>query len=1346
MDEVEKLIAAEPVITLLIAKLENLIDKNQITDPRLVSQVKKSVDMLTKVEKYLEDPDGSPGDLNPERLQTIYRLEDNIDIFLVRTKFQKRGLVFADFRLKYVHIQTLLMNQIMKKLVSDLEKEWSILRHPSSKYAKLGKAILSALNKRSGISGLEGRVKMLAELILSDYSSPFPIPVMDVEGSATTTDLQKIYNDVEVKDHFDCRAWVAVAQEFDKSQLLIDIIKQVRGTPGTREEMQERFDERQLRNFLIGKRYLVILIDVRTPDLWEIVKYAFPNSSHGSRVISSFRAADVVRYPNIIFYGRNPALNSGDMRVSYATTNVVFDDNATTEQQVSGQDRDHLLEKKFDEKTNTRRNGAEFVSGSCNIQVSSAEINVVGDDIVTSEQPLSNEDPDQLLQGVFDEETDIVGLKDKVLELAKLTLSDKHSVVVVVGAAGSGKTTLVKTIYDSSLMRQSFGCRAWVNVYLSVHYYDMKNVLISILNQVTKLAKDEEELLPHQLETKLSDTLSGKKFLIVLDDVHLPGAWYDFRRILLPKSSSGSRVILITRKDTVAKSVSPTVLRLRSLDKHEIRELFSKMARKYKSSDLINMQEEVGEICRGLPLGICVLGGLFSTRNYPSNSEWSRVFKKARFGEAQSISPDLLASYIWKLAYKILSPRFRAYIHYLCLFPKSDEVPVRRLFHLWLAERLVTPSGEEELEELVNKDIEVLENMRIIQVVRRRSNGKPKTCNVTSSLYDTFCQNSHDMGSFHVNSNISNSTSNSRKVCIRRFAEHIDIQNNPPSSDEGVKHLHSFISFNTRKDDKPSEELGNFLNKTIAKEGIGLLRVLDLEKVYKPVLPETLGKLKLLRYVGLRWTFLDSIPKSIGDLPCLETLDLKHTNITKLPMSIWRSKTLRHLYMNHLHFKTSTGMLDSLTNLQTLRGLFICNINCCKNDWLKSLSSIKNLGLTCHTTSFEGISEQIREHTSLQSLKLQLINNFGEPSGFNRVPIDEFKNLTELYLLGMLPRRFDISRFPPKLQILTLSLSQLSNDPMPILGKLEDLNTLRLFAHSYIGERLTCPKDAFRKLHVLKLWVLKELKHWTIDDNAMRALKQLEIRYCQKLKQIDGLENVRTLKEIILTNMEEDFVKRLGEKRIVTENNWTIRPTWRPLKLVSERIICFRLKLQYLGYDTHSCQQHDPGEEEDDDGGASSKVKRYVEEMGAQGIGFEGFAVEAEEVKDAQVEIDVSAARPESSADDNNILRAHAFFQTFKCLFADLILSFQDRDKSQSFFQKLSHEDAFNVIAIELGFMYDLLYTKATAIHTRWGFGLRIITFTLTCMVFLIFFFADKNNYVKTRPVYGSESIRKFQS
>ncbi|KAK9997282.1 hypothetical protein SO802_021968 [Lithocarpus litseifolius] len=48
--------------------------------------------------------------------------------------------------------------------------------------------------------------------------------------------------------------------------------------------------------------------------------------------------------------------------------------------------------------------------------------------------------------------------------------------------------------------------------------------------------------------------------------------------------------------------------------------------------------------------------------------------------------------------------------------------------------------------------------------------------------------------------------------------------------------------------------------------------------------------------------------------------------------------------------------------------------------------------------------------------------------------------------------------------------------------------------------------------------------------------------------------------------------------------------------------------------------------------------------------------------------------------------------------FSDLILSFQDRKNSRSFFldTKMTYKKAFEVIEIELGFMYDLLHTKAT--------------------------------------------------
>ncbi|KAL4376905.1 hypothetical protein GQ457_02G035250 [Hibiscus cannabinus] len=126
----------------------------------------------------------------------------------------------------------------------------------------------------------------------------------------------------------------------------------------------------------------------------------------------------------------------------------------------------------------------------------------------------------------------------------------------------------------------------------------------------------------------------------------------------------------------------------------------------------------------------------------------------------------------------------------------------------------------------------------------------------------------------------------------------------------------------------------------------------------------------------------------------------------------------------------------------------------------------------------------------------------------------------------------------------------------------------------------------------------------------------------------------------------------------------------------------------------------------------------------------EGFFMEIEEVKDVPEELDV-AAPPGTTPDEQNIIKADALFQTFKYLFVDLILSFKDREKSQSSFQKMSFKDAFDVVAIELGFMYDKLYTKATVIYTPPGLIRRIITFCLILLVLLVFCFEDMKKYKK---------------
>ncbi|KAJ0079661.1 hypothetical protein Patl1_24344 [Pistacia atlantica] len=130
----------------------------------------------------------------------------------------------------------------------------------------------------------------------------------------------------------------------------------------------------------------------------------------------------------------------------------------------------------------------------------------------------------------------------------------------------------------------------------------------------------------------------------------------------------------------------------------------------------------------------------------------------------------------------------------------------------------------------------------------------------------------------------------------------------------------------------------------------------------------------------------------------------------------------------------------------------------------------------------------------------------------------------------------------------------------------------------------------------------------------------------------------------------------------------------------------------------------------------------------------EGFHVEAQDVIAAshQVEISVPAVPEPDSTPEEHIRKADDLFKKFKCLFVDLILSFQDRDHSRYMFRKMSYGEAFNVIEIELGFMYDLLYTKATVIHTSWGLVRRIITTFLTFVVLVIFScFVNRKKYTK---------------
>ncbi|XP_041017710.1 putative disease resistance RPP13-like protein 3 isoform X1 [Juglans microcarpa x Juglans regia] len=754
----------------------------------------------------------------------------------------------------------------------------------------------------------------------------------------------------------------------------------------------------------------------------------------------------------------------------------------------------------------------------------------------------------KVLLTTMDEKLDIEEAKSKLVTSLTNTSFRGLPFISIVGVGGSGKTALARTIYNSSEIIGHFDCRARVSA-----SENLRDALLSILEQMGLIV--DEKATDEELVAKIRENLQNKKFLVVLDDVQSLKVSKGLR-VAFSKETVTSKVLLTTRNVNIARFANPSrpPYQLMPLNDEDTWKLFLKHVHLpddvqfYDSEVVSKLRRKIITTCKGLPLTIILLGGLLSTKT-ASYKEWLKVLDHPSWNVdihkdfSYSCQPsrkffqgneNVEVSKILALKYDSLPFHLRPCLLYLGLFPKGYKIPVRRLLRLWLAEGFVEHSRDETPEDMVEEYLDELLNQKMIEIIRRKD-GSPKICVIREELHDIILSKAKYVSLFHIHRIMSEEekndspksdkeTNDSPMPSVRRVAGHGDIIDYPCNESSYIRHLRSYLSFNIQKKDIPAKEIRNFLSNVIGHRGFGLLRVLDLERVYKPQLPENLEKLFQLRYLGLRWTFLDTLPHSVGELPYLETLDVKHTYISSLPNSIWKMKHLRHLCLNEIRLDMSVQKHRcSLTRLQTFWGLFVDNKSPVKNV-LNRLTSLRKLGLTYHLDSIEELNEWIARLSSLQSLRLRSKDENGRPSELALKPLSSLENLTHLYLLGNLPKLYDGNEFPPRLRVLTLSVSKLTKDPMPILAQLPSLSVLRLLADSYTGKKMLCPREGFGKLQILHLWMLKELEEWTVEEEAMQNLREIEIRCCHELNEIpDRLLNLSTIEKIVLTNMPEEF-------------------------------------------------------------------------------------------------------------------------------------------------------------------------------------------------------------------------------
>ncbi|CAO2149813.1 unnamed protein product [Urochloa humidicola] len=142
------------------------------------------------------------------------------------------------------------------------------------------------------------------------------VSVVGVGGLGKTTLTKAVYD--KLRPHFDCGAFVPVGRDPDLKKVLRDILIAL-DKERYMEAKYNILDERQLinelRDFLLSKRYFIVIDDVWDVTSWEIIKSALDHKNNGSRIIITTRNGEVASKEDV--YKLDPLSRDDSKRLFY---------------------------------------------------------------------------------------------------------------------------------------------------------------------------------------------------------------------------------------------------------------------------------------------------------------------------------------------------------------------------------------------------------------------------------------------------------------------------------------------------------------------------------------------------------------------------------------------------------------------------------------------------------------------------------------------------------------------------------------------------------------------------------------------------------------------------------------------------------------------------------------------------------------------------------------------------------------------------------------------------------------------------------------------------------------------
>ncbi|XP_031102319.1 putative late blight resistance protein homolog R1A-3 [Ipomoea triloba] len=701
----------------------------------------------------------------------------------------------------------------------------------------------------------------------------------------------------------------------------------------------------------------------------------------------------------------------------------------------------------------------------------------------------------------------IVGFaKDEAILLRRLLNQHllKREVISLVGEGGIGKTTLAKRVFEE-LATTHFDICAWIVV---SQHHNLKEMLIGLLRCIMPITTEISMKDESQLAEQLCRSLIGQKYLIALDDIWTFTAW-DAIQGCFPDNLNGSRILITTRFIEVARYTSKDPHFMKYLSLKASWSLFAMNVFGGSTNNALSPSLEYSIFginkylpptfehpiwgtnklfeflgsrivlqCHGLPLAIVLIAGLLATMK-DSLEIWRDVEKT--LGGIERIDDRI--SKILSLSYTYLPSHLKACFLYFGVFPENREIPVKKIINLWVAEGFLKQKKNKSLEEVAKSCLVDLINRSLVQVNELSIDGKIKSCKIHDRLHE-ICVREAKKENIVCVIDEKHAPKTSRWTSWQ--SSHWPITQANYGNHTSNK-IHSILY--------SGKEL--YLSKCrLSYPCLELLRVLDLSLInYSHSIPSGIVELVHLRYFALR---------TIGSLSKFRLLKLQNLQTLivcswideyplQLPCDILDLPQLRHLRLQ----KKCSQYLPSMVqkNLQTLYWLKVSSLD--QNPNFRMVPNLKELGIYIEGELLPGCVESLVHLHLLEKLKFEI---------------------------GRVEQFYLPTAFPSNLKKLTFRRTYLPWEKMGVIGKLKNLEVLKLKDFAFHGPKWKPKVGEFGVLKVL-LIAHSNIKQWNANVHHFPVLERLILRYCWDLEKVpDCFAKIETMKLIVLDSCTSSLV------------------------------------------------------------------------------------------------------------------------------------------------------------------------------------------------------------------------------